>query len=113
MGTDECKFKTHDIILFVVFSILLVFGVLSFFVTPKDSDDATLVIKTAAEAVGLILAFKFGIHQAQAQPGTNTLTQTVVPPLQAPPPPPPPPPPAPLAPQVPPVEVDARTVSQG
>ena len=83
--TDCLKFKSHDKILLALLSMLFIFGILAFFKSPIDPIDSKEIIRTLGEAVAMVLSFKFGIHQAQAQalpPGTRQLTSEVVPPAQ-------------------------------
>ncbi len=81
---DECKMKTHDVLLLVLFGMFFIFGILSFFMVPKDAPTALKVVEGIAIFIGDVLAFKFGIHQAQVQAGTTQLTKTVAPPIPAP-----------------------------
>ncbi len=76
--------KTHDkIILWLVIS-LCAFGILSFFVTPKYADGAKVVIAAVIEALGMVLSFKFGVHQATLPAGTTQLTKQETPKSPAP-----------------------------
>ncbi len=78
--TDETKLKTHDLILLVLVAMLFVFGIESYYVTPKDPENAKVIVAAFIAAIGMVLSFKFGIHQAQVQPGTVQVTKTVNPP---------------------------------
>ena len=83
MVDTECRFKSHDYILFFLFTALTIFGLLGFFFIPKDAPTVLKVVELLAVAVSDVLSFKFGIHQAQAQtlpPGTSQLTSAAVPP---------------------------------
>lgn len=79
MNTDEGKFKTHDYIAFFVLTALVSFGVLSYYVAPKDVEQVKEIVRALVDAMGMILAFKFGVHVAQPPPGTTTLTASQTP----------------------------------
>ena len=83
MNTDEAKLKTHDILLLVLLVMLFVFGVASYFAAPKDPENAKVIVAALISAIGMVLSFKFGIHQATPPPlppDTKQTTQTVTPP---------------------------------
>ncbi len=80
-STDETKMKTHDILLLVLFGMFSLFGLLAFFIQPKDVTIATKVVEAIGVLISDLLAFKFGIHQSQVPPGTSQFTKTVVPPV--------------------------------
>lgn len=80
MDTQDSKLKTHDVILLILLAMLFVFGIVAYFATPKDAENAKVVIGVVKDAIGLVLAFKFGIHQATQPLGTSQLTKTVTPP---------------------------------
>lgn len=87
MNTDECKLKTHDIILLVLIVILAGFGLLTYFHKPEDPDNAKLVVGAIIAAVTVVLTFKFSIHQAVAPllpPDTKQVTETKTPPTPPP-----------------------------
>lgn len=80
MTTDETKLKTHDIILLVLLGMFFVFGILAFFIEPKAADIAIKVVEGISIAIGMVLSFKFGVHQAQVQPGATQVSNTTTPP---------------------------------
>lgn len=78
---NECKLKTHDLLLLVLCCMFFIFGVMAFFTTPKDAPLVLKVVEGIAIFIGDVLAFKFGIHQAQVQAGTSQITATVAAPI--------------------------------
>lgn len=81
---DEAKLKTHDIILLVLIAMLCAFGFAAYFITPKDPENAKLVIGCIIASIGVVLTFKFTAHQAQVPSGTTQVTKTVSPPVAEP-----------------------------
>ncbi len=81
MTPDDAKMKTHDMLLVLLIIVLFFFGIAAYFFTPKDPENAKVIVAAFIAAIGAVLSFKFGIHQAQVPPGTSQLTKTVVPPV--------------------------------
>jgi len=85
MNTDETKLKTHDILLLVLLAMLFVFGVAAYFAAPKDPDNAKVIVAAIIAAIGMVLSFKFGVHQATPPPlppDTKQVTETKTPPVE-------------------------------
>ncbi|MDE2098950.1 MAG: hypothetical protein KGL39_16980 [Patescibacteria group bacterium] len=57
---------TSDRIICVLLGILLVFGVLSFFVAPAYEKGVWLIIGAIVAALSAVLGFKFGVHIPKA-----------------------------------------------
>jgi hypothetical protein len=73
--------KTHDWIALYLLLAITLFGVLSYFFSPKDAETAKLVNQALIDSLGMVLAFKFGVHVATPPAGSNQITETKVPPL--------------------------------
>lgn len=91
MNQDEAKFKTHDYIAFFVLAALVIFGIISYYVQPKDLDQVKEIVRALIDALGMILAFKFGVHVQAAQqtvptpPAGGSIRQTTEASVQSPP----------------------------
>lgn len=76
---DRCM-KIHEKIALILLTAIICFGLLSYFFTPKDVEGLKDVRHELIEAIGMVLAFLFGVHVATPAPGTNSLVQTQTPP---------------------------------
>lgn len=79
MSTNDSCMKTHDWIALYLLTALLIFGGLSYFITPKDAEGAKFITQALIDALGMVLSFKFGVHVATPPAGTNSLVQTHTP----------------------------------
>lgn len=76
--------KTHDWIIVYLLTVVMIFGCLSYFVSPKDVEGAKEIIHALIDALGMVLAFKFGVHVATQQaPAPGTITQSIGAPIPA------------------------------
>lgn len=73
-------FKSHDWIAVFLLAALIIFGTMSFFLTPKFEEGIKVILTAIVDALGMILSFKFGVHVASAQPTAppGTIAQTTV-----------------------------------
>ena len=68
--------KTHDWIALFLLAMLVLFGVLSYFMSPKDAENAKTIVQAVITSLGMIFSFKFGVHVATPPPGTSSTSTT-------------------------------------
>ncbi len=71
---------TSDRLIIILFVMIVVFGVLCFFVQPQYEKGAAIIIGVIVMALTNILSFKFGVHQASLSSSpTVALTELAAP----------------------------------